>query len=61
MDTTWIDRAAMDPTGIAVLAVVALIGAVASVVVLVRQADPRVPVDRARVARRREPTPRAAR
>jgi hypothetical protein len=45
----------MDPTWLAIISVISVLGAVSSLVVLVRQHAPRATIIPDRVARRREP------
>jgi hypothetical protein len=48
---TWLDSAAADPTWLAVFGGIAVLGALATAVMLVRQMTPRVRIDRGRLAR----------
>jgi hypothetical protein len=51
----WFSSVAMDPTWPAVVAAIGATGAIATVVMLVRQREPRRKPDAERIARRREP------
>jgi hypothetical protein len=56
MEPAWGSQlAAMDPTWLAIIGVVSVLGAVSSLVVLLRQHAPRASIIPDRVARRREP------
>lgn len=56
MEPAWGSQlAAMDPTWLAVIGVISVLGAVSSLVVLLRQHAPRASTIPDRVARRREP------
>lgn len=56
MEPAWGSQlAAMDPTWLAVIGVISVLGAVSSLVVLLRQHAPRASIIPDRVARRREP------
>lgn len=56
MDPAWGSQlATMDPTWLGIIGLVSVLGAVSSIVVLVRQRTPRARVVLDRVARRREP------
>lgn len=56
MEPAWGSQlAAMDPTWLAVVAVIGVVGATSSLVMLVRQHAPRATIIPDRVARRREP------
>ena len=60
MDSYLLDGAVMDPTWMVVFGAIGVIGAIATTVVLVRQAPPPMRIDPGRVARRREAARRLA-
>lgn len=60
MNPNWLSTAAMDPTWLGIVAVIGTLGLIATAIALVRQAAPPTRVDRERVARRREASPRLA-
>ncbi|RWR24786.1 hypothetical protein D8Y24_04920 [Agrococcus lahaulensis] len=55
MEATWTSAATADPTWIVLLAALGVVGAAATVVLLVLQREPRTRADRERIARSREP------
>lgn len=55
MEATWASSVATDPTWLAIIAAIGVVGSLATVVVLLRQQAPRRKPDLERIARRREP------
>ncbi len=55
MDGTWLSHVPLDGTWITFLAMIGALGAIGTIVTLLRQRTPRMRIDLARTARRRSP------
>ncbi|MGC5077397.1 hypothetical protein [Agrococcus sp. DT81.2] len=55
MDGTWLSNVPLDGTWITFLATIGALGAIGTIVSLLRQRTPRTRIDLARAARRRSP------
>jgi len=55
MDGTWLSRVPLDGTWITFLAVIGALGAIGTIITLLRQRTPRMRIDLARLARGRSP------